>query len=390
VGGRPEVSPPLRILVLNLRDVTNPKAGGAEKHLHELFRRLGARGHQVTLHCGGYPKARPVETIENVRIVRRGNRFTTAAWSVVFYLRFRKRFDVVVDYTCQLHFLTPLYARLPRVAMAMHIVGDVYRHDLLFPIGHLLAAWEALSLRLFYGQERFIAISQSTADELIHHGVAPERVRILHCGRHEPAPPVAAAKTEYPSLLYYGRLRRYKRVDLLLKALPTIRAAVPGTRLHIVGAGDRLVSLQRLAKQLRLDGAVVFHGWLPDGTRWQVVGSTWVSMQPSLKEGWGLTVLEAAQCGVPSVASRVPGLQDAIIPGHTGELFQRDDPADLVSRTVRLLTDGERRRRLGQQAAVWANSFSWDQASLELEDMLRNWVSPQAEVLSRDRAHARS
>jgi glycosyltransferase involved in cell wall biosynthesis len=366
----------LRVLVLNLRDISNPHSGGAEQHFHSLFRRLAERGHSITLYCGGYPRAPRHENIDGIAIHRRGNRFTTAAWSTLRYLRHRSDFDVIVDYTGQLHFLTPLYVRQPRVAVAMHIVGDVYRHDLVFPTGQLLAWWEAFSLRRFYSRERFMAISKSTADELVRYGIGEDQIKVIHCGRHEPMPDASASKTTEPSILYYGRLKRYKRVDVLLQALPEIRRHAPNTRLHVVGSGDALPGLRRLATQLGLDGAVTFHGFLPDSSRWDVIASTWVNVQPSLKEGWGLTVLEAAQCGVPTVASRVAGLRDSIVEGETGELFEQDDVGEMVAKVTELLLDQQRREALGAEARRWAESFSWDAASAELETMLEECVEP--------------
>lgn len=367
---------PIRVLVLNLRDIANPHAGGAEQHLHALFRRLATRGLEVSLYCGSYRGARSRETIDGIDIQRRGNRFTTAVWSTIRYLNHRDDFDVIVDYTGQLHFLTPLYVRQPRIAVALHVVGDVYRNDLPFPTGQLLAWWETFSLAHFYGKERFIAISQSTADELAAHGILSGQIQLIYCGRHEPVPSPAVAKTSYPSLLYYGRLKRYKRVHLLLKALAEIRREVPETRLHVVGSGGELASLRRLANSLGLENAITFHGYLPDAERWNVVASCWVNVQPSLKEGWGLTVLEAAQCGVPTVASRVAGLRDAIIEGETGELFERDDSAELVRKVTGLLRDGVRRSALGARAREWSNSFSWDVASEELERLIETATSP--------------
>jgi glycosyltransferase involved in cell wall biosynthesis len=364
------MTPGTRVLVLNLRDIANPSAGGAEQHLHALFRRLAARGHRITLYCGGYHGARRHETIDGIEIHRRGNRFTTAVWSTINYLRHRDDFDVIVDYTGQLHFLTPLYVRQPRIAVAMHVVGDVYRNDLPFPTGQLLAWWETFSLAHFYDKERFIAISQSTADELAAHGIQSGQIQLIHCGRHEPIPQPSVAKTSYPSLLYYGRLKRYKRVDMLLKALSEIRREIPEARLHVVGAGSELESLRRLAKDLGCGDAITFHGYLPDAERWDVVASCWVNVQPSLKEGWGLTVLEAAQCGVPTVASRVAGLRDAILEGETGELFDRADTGELVRKVTGLLRNSAQREALGARAREWSNSFSWDTASQELEQLI--------------------
>jgi len=369
------MTPGIRVLVLNLRDIANPNAGGAEQHLHALFRRLAERGHRITLYCGGYPGAKRRETIDGIQIHRRGNRFTTAAWSTIKYVRHRGDFDVIVDYTGQLHFLTPLYVRQPRIAVALHVVGDVYRNDLPFPTGQLLAWWETFSLAHFYGKERFMAISRSTADELAAHGIQPGQIHLIHCGRHEPIPRPSGTKTPYPSLLYYGRLKRYKRVDMLVKALAEIRRELPQTRLHVVGAGSEMESLRRLAQDLGCADAITFHGYLPDDERWNVVASCWVNIQPSLKEGWGLTVLEAAQFGVPTVASRVAGLRDSILDGETGELFERDDSAELVCKLTGLLRDPKRREALGARAREWSNSFSWDTASDELEQLIQSAAS---------------
>jgi glycosyltransferase involved in cell wall biosynthesis len=365
----------MRILVLNLRDITNPAAGGAEEHLHQLFRRIASRGHAVTLHCGTYPGARREEMVEGIQLVRRGNRLTTAAWSIAYYLKARHDFDVVVDYTCQLHFLTPLYARLPRVAMALHVVGDVYRHDLPVGIGYLAAAWEALSLRLFYATEYFIAVCPSTAAELMRFGIADDRITVVRGGRREPGPQMFVAKTHYPSLVYHGRLKRYKRVDWLIRALADVCQAVPRTRLHVVGDGTELESLRRLVASLDLHDAVVFHGQLPDAEHWRIVSSAWVHVQPSMKEGWSLSVMEAAQLGIPTIASRTPGLQDVVIDGSTGLLFERDSLDDLSSRIIRLLRDADDRGRMGNQARVWANMFTWDEASLAVEEVLMGRVN---------------
>jgi glycosyltransferase involved in cell wall biosynthesis len=363
-------APALRILVLNLRDISNPRAGGAEQHLHQLFRRIAARGCPVTLHCGGYPGARPEEVIDGVRVVRRGGRFDNGIWSAFFYLRHRAEFDVIVDYTCQLHFLTPLYVRAPRVAVALHVVGDVYRHDLPFPIGHVVAGWEEFSLRLFYRREHFIAISGSTAGELLKHGVLPERIRVIQGARSEPGPPSGVPQAPLPTLVYHGRLKRYKRVDLLLRAMPEVLRQVPNARLRVIGSGDDADRLRRLATELALDEAVSFEGWLPADRHWDMLASSWVHVQPSLKEGWSLSVMDAAQCGLPTLASRVPGLQDMIEPGVTGELFQPDDVGELATLAVSLLQDPARRQSMGAQAAAWALDFTWEDASRRVEEML--------------------
>jgi glycosyltransferase involved in cell wall biosynthesis len=114
-----------------------------------------------------------------------------------------------------------------------------------------------------------------------------------------------------------------------------------------------------------------------------VVGSAWVHLQPSLKEGWSLSVMEAAQLGVPTVATRTAGLRDVVRDGQTGELFEPADRADLVRKTVGLLQDDGRRHAMGVQARRWADSFSWDRSSVELEEMLTTQVVRRAGLARR-------
>jgi glycosyltransferase involved in cell wall biosynthesis len=369
----------LRILVLNLRDSLNPHAGGAEEHLHQLFSRIAARGSQVTLHCGSFPGAKRDEVVDGIRVIRRGGRLDNAIWSALFYLRHSAEFDVIADYTCQLHFLTPLYVRAPRVAVALHVVGDVYRHDLVFPIGHLMAAWEKFSLRYFYGREHFIAISNSTAAELLSHGISSKRVRVIPGAPALPGPRPRIPEAADPTLVYHGRLKRYKRVDLLLRAMPEILLRLPAAKLRIIGDGDDVGRLRQLATTLGLDDAVSFDGWLPADRHWMRLGSSWVHVQPSMKEGWSLSVLDAAQCGMPTLASRVPSLEDMVEPGVTGELFSPEDVDDYVNKAVTLLQDSSLRRACGQRAAQWASRFTWEDASKRVEDVLAEITGREAD-----------
>jgi YD repeat-containing protein len=376
----PTPESPLRILVLNLRDSSNPHAGGAEEHLHELFSRIAARGSQVTLHCGGYPGAKRDETMDGIRVVRRGGRLDNGIWSALFYLRHSAEFDVIVDYTCQLHFLTPLYVRAPRVAVALHVVGDVYRHDLVFPIGHLMAAWEEFSLRYFYGREHFIAISNSTAAELFGHGISADRVRVIPGAPALPGPPSQIQEAAQPTLVYHGRLKRYKRVDLLLRAMPGILRRVPAAQLRIIGDGDDAHRLRQLARTLGLENAVSFDGWLEPDRHWERLGSGWVHVQPSMKEGWSLAVLAAAQCGLPTLASRVPSLEEMVESGVTGELFAPEDVDDFSEHAVALLQDSARRRAMGRRAAEWVTQFTWDDASKRVEEILAELAGREVDV----------
>jgi glycosyltransferase involved in cell wall biosynthesis len=93
-------------------------------------------------------------------------------------------------------------------------------------------------------------------------------------------------------------------------------------------------------------------------------------MNPSPKEGWGLTVIEANECGVPVVASRRPGLVDSVQEHTTGLLARYGDPEDFAAKVMSLLRDPGRWERMSKEAVRWARSFSWDWAADETEKIL--------------------
>jgi glycosyltransferase involved in cell wall biosynthesis len=128
--------------------------------------------------------------------------------------------------------------------------------------------------------------------------------------------------------VYLGRLKRYKRIELLLD----VAAAVPEATLHTAGDGEHRGALETRAAELGLDGRVVFHGHVDDATKARVLGGAWLALTASSAEGWCLTVMEAAACATPTAALRVGGLVEAVVDGQTGVLV--DTPDELVE-TVR-------------------------------------------------------
>jgi glycosyltransferase involved in cell wall biosynthesis len=350
-------------------------AGGAEVHLHEILRRLAARGHAVTWLACAYPGAAPEEVApDGIRYRRRGP-WKLANLVLPGLLRDelrRRRYDIVIDDINKIPFFTPLHTRLPVLALVPHLFGrTVYRET-----GPLTATYVAVfeqPIALVYRRCRFLVISDSTALDLARRGVRPERISVIHCGMdhdayvRDPPPPRNAA----PTLVHLGRLRRYKSVDVALRALALLQEPLPDVTLEIVGNGPDLPRLRRVAHRLGLAERVRFHGWLP---RPQVVDLLYrchLCLNPSPKEGWGLTVIEANECGVPVVASRRPGLLDSVRDGETGLLARYGDPADFAAKALDLLGDPPRWRACSQNAVRWARSFSWETAAQRTEELLQ-------------------
>jgi len=189
------------------------------------------------------------------------------------------------------------------------------------------------------------------------------------------APPVApASAVARPFFLYVGRLKRYKGVDVALRALAIARRELPELSLRIAGSGDDLARLKGLARQLDIEESVQFLGYVPEEEKVALLSGAVANVFPSPKEGWGMTIVEAAACGTPSIASDSPGLRDSVRHGETGFLVPHGDAGVLAGRMIALVRDGGLRARLGRGAAAFAKQLTWDDAADRTERHLEDII----------------
>ena len=156
----------------------------------------------------------------------------------------------------------------------------------------------------------------------------------------------------------------------VLRALPGVRARVPGVRLEIIGDGPYGPTLEAEVARRGLQDAVRFLGFMPGAEKVRHLQASWGVLQPSPKEGWGLTVVESSACGTAVIASDAPGLRDSVRRDETGLLVPYDDTAALTEAIVRLLTDASLRRRLESAGPAWAARFQWDECGRRSIDAL--------------------
>ena len=348
------------ILLLNERDIRHPQAGGAEVNLFQVGRRLAERGYRLTLFCTRFAGASAEEEIDGIRVVRFGNRLT-------YYLRLPRRVRsalppgaAIIEHLCKLPFCTPLYTRAPVLAVTHHLFGRTAFWQAPFPVAAVVYSAEWL-IPPVYRRCTFLAVSPSTRADLIHRGVDASRIRVVpngvDCSHYAP---LEAAPAAPPTVLALGRVEPYKRLDVVLRAFAQVRSRLPEARLLIVGSGTGLEAVREDIRRLNLTGCVSAPGLVSEEEKLRLIHSAHVAVSTSEKEGWGLTVLEAAACGLPTVASDVPGLRDAVVAGETGLLVPYDDAPATAEALTALLGDEARRQRLGRAARRWAERFSWD------------------------------
>jgi len=370
----------MRILALNWQDLKNPQAGGAEVHLEEILKRLVEFGHQVDLLCCNFAGGMKTDNTAGIAIHRAGTRLNFN-WVAPFAMRRlinENHYDVVIEDINKIPFYSPLYQKLPTLVIIPHLFADTIFQEINFVLGTYIYLTEK-PVPHVYKNNHFIVISKSTADEVEKRGILKERIHIVECGvdkdayRFDPS----IAKFDIPTLLYVGRLKKYKNIETPIKAMPIIREKVPDARLVIVGSGDHMQSLQRLALSLDLENAVEFKGFIPQAEKISYYRRSHISVYPSLKEGWGLSNIEANACGTAVLASNVPGLKDSVDDGKSGFLFDFGNVNEFAALAIRLLADENLRRNLEMEGLRWAANFSWDKAARATEEIIKRIVKAQ-------------
>ncbi|HSG99305.1 MAG TPA: glycosyltransferase family 4 protein, partial [candidate division Zixibacteria bacterium] len=368
----------MNILALNWQDLKNPLSGGAEVHLEELLRRLVAKGHTVTLFCSNYRGGKPEETVEGVRIIRRGGRYDFN-FIAPFHLRKlvkRERFDILIEDINKIPFYTPLYLKIPTLVVIPHLFSTSVFEEINFVLGSYIYLFERPMARLYRGK-KFNVISDSTATDLGKRGIPEKDISVTHCGIDESRYSFdeSVTKDSFPSVIYLGRIKKYKSVQHLISAIALVRQRVPGVKLTVVGAGDYMDALKKQTDELGLNDCVEFTGFVSGVEKVARLRRAHVCVCPSLKEGWGLTNIEANACGTATIAANVEGLRDSLKDGVSGLLYEHGNIGELAEKIERVLTDDQLRAQLEQGAREWARQFSWDRAADEFMRVVEDTVA---------------
>ena len=378
-----EISPlrgrqrPLRVLIINWRDISHPWSGGAEMYMHEIGRRLAEKGMDVGWLCQRHKGSSRTELLDGIRVRRVGGRFTLYPRVAISYLfKLRGRYDVIVDCENGIPFFTPLFARIPKVLLVHHVHREIFRRETHPPIRWLGYWLEGSLMPKVYRKTPIVAVSASTRDDLVGLGFKAEQIHIVHNGVLE-VTPLDRKPAPEARILCAGRLTPQKGVDVIIRAMPMVLRAFPNAHLDIVGQGPDRTRLERLAWSLKLATHVRFHGYLPGAARDQLAAQAWVAVCPSAFEGWGVSCVEAGARGLPVIASNVNGLRDSVRDGITGLLVPHGDASALAEALVGLLGDPERRAEMSAAGIDWAAAHSWERSTNELRLVLAGAIETE-------------
>jgi len=361
----------VNILALNWRCTRHPQAGGAEVNLFEQAKRWVEDGHEVTVFCsdpGREHAPERDEIIDGIKVMRRGGRFTVYPHAAVFMLLNSRRFDRVLDIANGIPFFAPLFSTRPAVLLIHHVHDRQWFAEFTLPLATVGWFLERRVVPILYGRRPVIAVSPTTRDALIKTGVRGSRIRIVYNGVELPERSSKRAYSGERRIAYVGRIKRYKRLDRLVRMMPALSEEFPDVHLDIAGSGDDRPRIEALIEELGMGARITVHGFVDDEKKAEILGRAAVFATPSMHEGWGLSVIEANAHGCPAVAFDVPGLRAAIRPGETGRIAE--DDSSFLKALAFFLRDAVARRRYSEAAERWAGRFTWEASARETLEIL--------------------
>ncbi|MCQ6254493.1 glycosyltransferase family 4 protein [Methanocaldococcus sp.] len=369
----------MRILMMSWKCIKHPWKGGAEFVTYEYLKRLVEKGHECVWFVPKFKGCLEREIIDGIEIVRDFNIYTIHinAWRK-YYSEFKGKFDVIIDQINGIPFFTPLYAKEPIIFFIHHYEDICWDYEMPFPLNKIGKFVERNFLRL-YKNIPTICVSPSTKKDLITLGFKEENIYVIYNGCDvKPLEKINFEEKEENAICFVSRLTPMKRVEHAIKAVYYVKKEIPNVKLWILGSPKKesyLYKLKILVDKLGLKNNVKFFGYVPFEKRNEIIKKSQILIVTSVKEGWGLNVIEANALGTPVVGYRVSGLVDSIKDGYNGLLVDDGDIMKLSETIINLLKDDDLRMKLSRNAVEWAKQFSWDKSAEEFKRILEMVVN---------------
>lgn len=361
----------MKILVFNWQDLKHPFAGGAEIYLYEILKRISKRHNVTWLGCSD--KSLPSEDFyENIRILRFGKwEFSNYSLPILYFKRIKNKidFDVVIESYSKVPFLTPLFIKQKKIFMLVH---HFFGKTIYYETNPLIATYVYLfekPVSLFYKNVKFISVSESTKEELVRKGIPAQNIRVIFPGVDESYKPTFE-KSEKPLLVYLGRMKRYKKIEYVLKVFKKVYEEIKDAEFCMVGDGDYRANLERMSSEIGIRDRVKFTGFVSEEEKVRILQRAWVTVNTSPKEGWGMVNTEAQACGTPCITFDSPGLRETVKDGYSGFIVEYGNWEKMAEKVIFLIKNRDLREKMSRNAFEWSKNFSWEKSAIEFEEYL--------------------
>ncbi len=354
------MKPLKKILFINWQDKENPDAGGAEVHLHEVAERFVRDGISCTAIVSKFKGASDHSVQNGLDIYRHGRRWN---FNFVVLFSFKKWVkhhnpDLIVDDSNKIPFFLAMQTKTAVVVRIHHLFREVIFKEASFPAALYVYIMETLALKSWKNLP-VLTVSKSTQDDLRKSGVLNSAIA-LNGVDFESYQKLAHVEKKPYQLLYLGRIKKYKGLDMLIRVVVSLKDKFPELNFVIAGMGDDVPRLKKMVADLGANGYIHFAGFLSREGKMELYNESCVALNSSLKEGYGLTTIEANACGTCVVATDVPGLRDSILNGKTGFLSPLGNEIDFEKKVEILLSDSKKRQEMESNAIEWAKSHNWE------------------------------
>ncbi|WP_410502237.1 glycosyltransferase family 4 protein [Exiguobacterium acetylicum] len=369
------------LLFLSWRDIKHPKAGGAEVFTHEMLRRV-SDDYDITHLSPAFDGGHDVEYLDGITYIRKGTSLSIVPYAFSYYQSHAATIDLVVDQMNTHHFFTPLYVPQSKRALFIHqLTREIWQINVQPPFSYVGEWTETPRLQL-YRTGRALTVSQSTADDLLAVGFSKDNVTILPEGLSFTPWQEAdwKSKEEHPTFLYVGRMSAYKGINDALQAFVMLKREYPDARFWVIGKKDEEYIAQQLDPLVpeEMRESITYFGFVSEEEKLERMSRATALLFPSKREGWGLTVSEAAAVGTPTIVYDAPGLRDAVQYGMTGYMAKNQTPGALAAEMRACIRDPEEYETIRLAGHRFAQTLHWDHTGQAFRRWLEQELLPVA------------
>jgi glycosyltransferase involved in cell wall biosynthesis len=355
----------MNVLVLSWRGPGHLNAGGAELSTHEHAKAWVKAGHSVTLFTSYFEGGKKNESIDGVRIIRKGSDVFGVQISAFIWYIFGKhaKFDLVVDEFHGIPFFTPLYVRTKKIAFIHEVAKEVWWFNPWPKPFNLIPAvigtvFERFIFTILYRKIPFMTVSESTKKELMDWGILKKNINVIYNGVSTIK--CKTRKEKRKNIMFLGVLAKDKGIEDALKAFAIVGKKDKNFQFWVVGHGSA-----DYLKELKIQKNIKFWGFVNNKKKFELLSRAHILLNPSFREGWGLVNIEANSVGTPVVGYDVPGIKDSVVNGKTGLLSRSGDCENLAKNVIGLCNNTDLYNTISMNAIVWARQFTWKKSTKE-------------------------
>jgi len=366
----------MNILILNWKDIKNPTSGGAEIVTFEHAKRWAKKGHNVTWLVSAFKNGKESEVIEGVTIKRFGNIYGVYLYAPFFYLFSGQKFELVIDEVHGIPFFTPLYIRKPVVVLIHEIANEIWDYMYSFPFNYLGKFLERVYLRLYRGR-MFWTASSYTTNELIKNGISKKNIIAIPCPSNAVALDKIPRKNKNITIVSVSRIVKMKGIEDVIDAFGFLKKEIDNAKLIIIGDGEKsYVNFlkKEKVKKAGLGRSVEFVGFVDEDKKLDILKRSHLLFHASVKEGWGIVVIEAASRATPSIVYNVPGLTESVKNDVTGIVVLENRPDIMADAAIKLLKNKKKYEKLQLNALKYAKELNWDNCVVDSLGFLNKLV----------------